>query len=224
MKQITLNSKLRENTGRRASRLLRESGEIPAVLYGESGIKHLTINTREFHSTHRSLIGSAALIELYVEGQDDSTYAVLQELQRNPRNDRFIHIDFREIVRGKEMEANIPVHAMGTPDGVRNYGGVLEISAEVLRVRCRPRHLPEHITVDVTDLEIGKSIHLSEIEAPEGVTFLDDPDWVVASCVGASSGSSGVELEEEAEEGEESTEEEAAEETEAADKAETESN
>ena len=96
------------------------------------------------------------------------------------------------------METDIPVQTRGTADGVKNYGGVLEISTSQLRVRCRPRDLPESIVVDVTELEIGKSIHLSEVEAPEGVTFLGDPDLVLIACVGASAGASGAEEEEEA--------------------------
>ena len=195
MKQITLNVKKRTELGRTASKHLRQDGIVPAVIYGESGHHNLTVNNHEFAMAYRKIIGSAALIELKVEGDQESHYAIIQELQRNTRTDAFIHIDFKEVVRGKDMEADIPVHTRGTADGVRNYGGVLELGAHTLRVRCRPRHLPESITIDVTKLGIGKSIHLGEIEAPEGVTFLDDPELVVVGCVGASAGSSGVEAE-----------------------------
>jgi large subunit ribosomal protein L25 len=201
MKQITLTKKPRTELGRTASKHLRESGVVPAVIYGESGTANFGIDAHEFMMAHRKFADSAALIELKEEGKEDTTFAIIQELQRNPRTDAYVHIDFKEIVRGKEMEADIPVHAIGTAHGVKNFGGVLEVSTHALRVRCRPRVLPESIDVDVTALEIGKSIHLSEIEAPEGVTFLDDPDWVIVSCVGASGGSSGV-SDEEAEAGE----------------------
>lgn len=198
MKQITLSTKPRTDLGRTPSKHLRDNGEIPAVIYGESGSRNLIVNAHEFTKAYRTLSGSATLINLKGEG-DDSVFAIVQELQRNPRTDAFLHIDFREIVRGKEMEADIPVNTKGAADGVRNYGGVLELSAHTLRVRCRPRNLPESITIDVTPLEIGKSMHLSEIDAPEGVTFLGDPDMVLVSCVGASAGASGVTEEEEAE-------------------------
>jgi large subunit ribosomal protein L25 len=198
MKQITLKTTSRENLGRTASKHLRQSGTIPAVIYGESGHRNLAVDAHEFAMAYRSFSGSAALIEL--KGKDDEAgeplYAIIQELQRNPRTDSFIHIDFKEIVRGKDMEADIPVHTRGTADGVRNYGGVLELGTHTLRVRCRPRNLPEFILIDVTALEIGRSIHLSEIEPPEGVTFLDDPELVLASCVGSSAGASGLTAEE----------------------------
>lgn len=199
MKQITIKTKPRTDLGRTASRHMREAGIVPAVVYGESGNRNLSVNADEFAMAYRQFRGSAALLELKSEGEDDSIFAIIQELQRNPRTDAFLHIDFKEIVRGQDMEADIPVHTIGVADGVRNYGGVLETSMQTLRVRCRPRNLPESIVVDVTSLEIGKTIHVSEIEAPEGVTFLDDPDYVVLGCVGASAGSSGV-TEEEAEE------------------------
>lgn len=196
MKQITLNKKPRTEIGRTASRHLRQNGVVPGVIYGESGTHNLAVDAHEFMMAYRKISGSAALIELKEEGSEDSTFAIIQELQRNPRTDAFVHIDFKEIVRGKDMEAEIPVHTMGVAHGVKNFGGVLEVSASTLRVRCRPRNLPESIDIDVSDLEIGNSIHLSEITASEGVTFLEDEDLVLVSCVGASGGSSGVSDEE----------------------------
>lgn len=200
MKQITLKTAPREapETGRTASKHMRQNGEIPAVIYGESGHRNLKLNAHEFMMAYRKMSGGAALIELKSEGEGEGMFAIIQEMQRNSRTDAFIHVDFREIVRGKDMETDIPVHTTGVPDGVKNYGGVLEVSAHTLRVRCRPRNLPEYIEVNVAPLEIGKSIHLSEVEAPDGVTFLDDPDIVIAGCVGASAGASGL-TEEEAE-------------------------
>ena len=188
MKQVTLNINSRTDLGRTAAKHMRQNGLIPAVIYGESGNKNLTVNAHEFAMAYRTFSGRAALLEL--KDDDDATYAIIQELQRNSCTDAFIHIDFKEIVRGQDMETDIPVQAKGIADGVRNYGGVLEISAHTLRVRCRPRALPEYIVVEVSELLIGKSIRLSEIEAPEGVEFLDDAETVVVGCMGASSGAS----------------------------------
>lgn len=190
MKQIKLNAKVREDSGRSASRQFRREGEIPAVIYGESGNRMLSLNNHEFMMAHREFANRAALIELSIEGQDVSTYAVVQELQRNTRTDAFLHIDFKEIVRGKDMETEVPVQTVGRAAGVRNFGGVLEVNLPEVAIRCRPRDLPEAIVIDVTELGIGKSLHLSDIKMPEGVTLLDDPKLVVVSCVGASGGAS----------------------------------
>jgi large subunit ribosomal protein L25 len=190
MKQITLNITPRKEIGRTASKHLRQNGVIPAVIYGESGLRHLSVNEHEFAMSYRKIAGSASLIELKSEGEKESQYAIIQELQRNNCTDAYLHIDFKEIVRGKDMEADIPVHTIGIPEGVRNYGGVLDVSTHTLRVRCRPRHLPEEILINVTALGLGKNINLSELTAPEGVTFLDDPESVVLACVGSSGGAS----------------------------------
>lgn len=199
MKQVTLQMKNRTERGRSASARLRKAGKLPAVFYGESGNHLLTVDMREFWLAYRQIAGRAALLELKLEDQEEPAYAIIQELQVDTVHDDYLHLDLKEVVRGQEMEADIPLHTIGTAHGVKNYGGVLEVNASDLRVRCRPRHLPEYITLDVSDLEIGKSIHLSEIAAPEGVSFLGDEDMVVVSCVGASDGSSGAE---EGEEGE----------------------
>lgn len=209
MKQINLNAKVREGLGRTHARQLRSQGQIPAVIYGESGVRHLTIKNTEFLSAWKEIAGRAALLQLKTEGEgeDEPHFAIIQEIQRDPVSDVFKHIDFKEVVRGRDMEASIPVHTFGVPHGVKNYGGVLEVNLDEVQVRCRPRDLPELIEVDVSKLEIGRSIHLSEIAVPEGVTFLDDDDLVVASCVGASSGASAaIDAEAEAEDAEKEAE------------------
>lgn len=204
MKQVTLTAKTREGLGRTSSKKLRNSGSVPAVIYGESGTRHLTLDNHAFGLAWREISGRAALVEIKTEGDDESHFAIIQEAQRNTRTDSFLHIDFKEIVRGKDMEAEIPVIPRGTPHGVKNFGGVMEVNHDHIQVRCRPRNLPEAIEIDVSALEIGRSIHLNEVTAPEGVTFLDDDDIVVISCVGASSGASkAVDQEEAAAEGEE---------------------
>lgn len=196
MKLIKLNTKLRDTAGRSSSRRMRQSGEIPAVIYGESGNEKLSLNAHDFMMAHRDFAGRAALIELSIEGHKEATFAVIQEIQRDPRTDSFDHIDFKEIVRGREMTTEIPVKTVGRAAGVRNFGGVLEVNLPTVAIRCRPRDLPEALVIDVTELGIGKSIHLSEVTMPEGVTLDDDEHLVVVSCTGATGG---ADTEEEAE-------------------------
>lgn len=189
MKQVSLNVKSRTEKGRNASKRLRGAGSIPAVIYGESGVRDLSVSQKEFSLAWRSVVGRAALIELHLDGAEESTFAIIQETQRNPRTDAFQHIDFKEVVRGKDMEAEIPVIAKGVSPGVKN-GGILEFHAETLTVRCRPRDLPEAIAVDVTQMQIGDSLHVRDLPAAEGLTILSDDDLVVVACVGSSGGAS----------------------------------
>lgn len=186
MKQVLLHAQTRDAFGRASARRLREEGRIPAELYGESGNRHLTLGSKDFEMAWRRIAGSAALIEIKVEGEEDSTYAIIKDSQRESTTDRFLHLDLFEIVRGREMEADVPVITRGNAHGVRNFGGVLEVNTTSLTVRCRPRHLPENIVVDVTDLEIGKALKVGDLTPPEGVTFLNDSELNVVSCGGAS--------------------------------------
>lgn len=198
MKQVALNVKTRDAVGSSAVKRLRATGVIPAVIYGESGAHNLSVDADQFKLAWRKIAGSATLLELHLDGAEETTFAIIKDYQRNPRRDHFEHLDFQEVVRGKDMEADIPVHSKGVANGVKNQQGVLEINAHELTVRCRPRDLPEFIEVDVTALSVGDSLHVRDLPAVEGVKFVDDPDLVVVSCVGSSSGASGA-VEEEGE-------------------------
>ena len=200
MKQVALNVKTREAIGSTAVKRLRNEGQIPAVLYGESGVHHLQVDGDAFFAAWRKMAGRAALLELHTDGADESTFAIIREYQRNARTDKFEHVDLLEVVRGKDMEANIPVATIGTSFGVKNQQGVIEIQTHELGVRCRPSALPEEIDVDVTAMKVGDSLRVEDLPAIEGVIFIDHADLVVVSCVGASGGKSGdEETEDEAE-------------------------
>lgn len=198
MKQVSLNVKTRDAVGSSSAKRLRAAGKIPAVIYGESGAHSLTVESEQFKQAWRKIAGGAALIELHLDGAEESSFAVIKDVQRHPRRDTFEHIDFQEVVRGKDMELDIPVHTKGIAFGVKNQQGVVEINANELRVRCRPRDLPEFIEVDVSALKVGESIHVSDLPKIEGVTLVEN-DLVVVSCVGSSAGASGATPAEEAE-------------------------
>lgn len=196
MKQVALNVKSRDAVGSSAVKRLRNAGQIPAVLYGENGSHPLVVDGVQFTQAWRKMAGAASLVELHMDGAEETTFAIIKEFQRDPRRDAFNHVDFFEIVRGKDMEAEIPVHTRGTAFGVKNEQGVVEINAHELTVRCRPRDLPEFIEVDVSALKVGESLHVRDLPAIDGVTFVADEDLVVVSCVGSSAGASGASEEE----------------------------
>lgn len=182
MKQLSLNVSARENSGRAASSRLRQAGQIPAVLYGPSGVRHLAINTADFRKLWKAVSGRTALIELVTEGSTEHALSIIQETQRNPRTDAFMHIDFKEILRGREMSASIAVQIVGEAYGVRNEGAFLEVQLHEVEVRCRPRHLPELIEVNVAELRSGQSIKVKDLPVLEGVIYEADEDQVVVTC------------------------------------------
>lgn len=183
MKQLNLKVSAREQHGSSASARIRKSGNIPAVLYGPNGTRNLSIDSAEFRKLWKEVSGRTALIELVEEGAEHNALSIIQEIQRNPRTDDFIHIDFKEILRGRDMFATISIHIVGEAYGVRTEGGLLEQHRHDVEIRCRPRHLPEFVEVDVTDMKVGDSINVKNLPELEGVTYLTDGEVVVASCV-----------------------------------------
>ena len=183
MKQIKLNVKSRELTGRTASKRLRTDGQIPAVMYGDSGVSTLQLDRTEFQLAWRGIAGRAALLELHKDGEAECTFAIIKEIQRNPRTDSFVHIDFKEIVRGQDMEAEVPVRVKGVAEGVKTFGGVLEVIVNHVKVRCRPRDLPEVIEVDVTQLMVGDSVHVAQLPVIENVTYLAKADTIFVTVL-----------------------------------------
>jgi large subunit ribosomal protein L25 len=182
MKQISLKVAVREQSGSTASRHVRKSGRIPAVLYGPNGVRTLSIDKVDFRKLWKQVSGRTALIELNAEGVDPAL-SIIQEMQRDPLTDEFLHIDFKEILRGRDMWATIAIRIVGEAFGVRNEGAVLETHRHDVEVRCRPRYLPEIIEVDVTNMKAGDSIKVKDLPALEGVFYETDAEVTVASCL-----------------------------------------
>ncbi len=183
MQQISLTAHERNELGRGPTGRMRKTGWLPAVIYGPSGLRHLSVAASDFRKLWNQAAGRTHLIDLQVEGSD-SQWAIIKDYQRDPRTDHFMHVDFQEIERGKDMTVSVGVRVTGDAFGVKNEGGTIEIQSHELEVRCRPRNLPEMIVVDVSELKVGESLHVGNLTPPEGVVFLDDPDQVVIACVG----------------------------------------
>ncbi|HMD60016.1 MAG TPA: 50S ribosomal protein L25 [Opitutaceae bacterium] len=181
---LTLKVATRAQTGRSASRRLRKVNRIPAILYGKhSDPEKLSVEAPELTRLLKSVAGRALLIELNREDKPEKALSFLQEVQRDPITDRFLHIDLHEVKADEKFEIRVPVRVTGESFGVKNQSGVLEIATHALRVRCLPTDLPEAIEVDVTALNVGETIKVGEIKAIAGVMFLDDKGQPVVSCV-----------------------------------------
>jgi large subunit ribosomal protein L25 len=184
MSEYILNTKARTQKGRSASRRLRRANCIPAVLYGKhTSPESLVVETPEFTKLLKAVAGRAVLVELNCEGRSEKALSFLQEVQRDPMTDRFLHIDFQEVKAGEKIELDVPVRTKGESIGVKSQNGVLEILTHELRVRCLPKDLPAIIEIDVSALEVGEVIKVSEMAALPGVEFLDMKGQPVISCV-----------------------------------------
>jgi len=174
----------RAQTGRSASRRLRKVNRIPAILYGKhSDPEKISVEVPEFTRLLKIVAGRALLIELDREGKADRALSFLQEVQRDPITDRFLHVDLHEVKPEEKFEIRVPVRVTGESFGVKNQSGVLEIASHALRVRCLPKDLPEAIEVDVTPLNVGQTVKVGELKPIAGVVFLDDKGQPVVACV-----------------------------------------
>jgi large subunit ribosomal protein L25 len=183
MKKYQLTVTTREGTGRSASRRLRKAEKIPAILYGKhTKPETLSVSATEFVKLLKEVAGRAALIELKRDA-GAAALSFLQEIQRDPITDRYLHVDLQEVKENEKMVINVTVTLVGESTGVKNEGGILETATHRLRIRCLPKDLPAFIEVDVTPLKVGESIHVSELKPIAGVEFLDAPSQTVALCI-----------------------------------------
>ena len=180
MATASLVAKPRSDTGKGVARKLRAAGEVPGVIYGHGREPQpLTVNAREFKRLADRIRITSTVIELAIEGKVAKT--LIRELQRNPLNREPLHIDFQELVAGEKVDVSVPLRFVGTPEGVKTGGGILEEVMHQIEVRVDPSNIPDHIDVDVTALTIGHGLHVRDILLPAGVEVLDDPDNTIAT-------------------------------------------
>jgi large subunit ribosomal protein L25 len=183
-KQFTLNVSPRATTGRSASRRLRKVNLVPAILYGKhTEPEKLSVDGAEFTRLIKSIAGSASLIELKRKDKPEAALSFLQEVQRDPITDRFLHVDLHEVKADEKFEIRVKLSLVGESFGVKNQSGVLETPTQYVRIRTLPKDLPSFIEVDVTNLKVGETIHVGELKAVPGVEYRDDKDRPVVSCV-----------------------------------------
>ena len=181
MASASLSAQTRTGLGTGDARKLRQGGEIPAVLYGHGrDPQSITVNAREMDRLLGQFSAGSTVIELNVGGIVAKT--LIREIQRHPVKRNILHLDFQQLVAGEKITVSIPLRFIGTAEGVRNSGGILEEIMHVVHLRVDPSSIPNHIDVDVTPLTIGHSIHVRDLTLPEGVAVLDEPGATVCVC------------------------------------------
>jgi large subunit ribosomal protein L25 len=180
MASVQLNAVPRADVGKGAARTLRSEGKIPAVIYGHAREPQpLAIDQRELERLLSHIAAESTVIELSLDGTTART--LIREIQRHPFKRQILHVDFQELVAGEKVTVSVPILLVGVPEGVRAEGGVLDQTMRELSIHVDPADIPNHIDVDVSELTIGRSVHVSDLALPEGVEVLDDEDATI--CV-----------------------------------------
>ncbi len=177
MKSVSLNAFPRTQSRRGEVKKLRTAGRIPAVIYGrqQKDPQNLEVSAKDMENLVHHSVSENLLVDLSVK--DDprpKRLALVQEVQHHALSGKMMHIDFHEVAENEKVTILVPVETVGEAAGVKNGGGVLEHVLFKIKARALPKDLPEFITVDVTSLEIGQSVHIGDIKAPEGVEILGD--------------------------------------------------
>jgi large subunit ribosomal protein L25 len=181
---LELKTNVRTTVGNGAARALRRKGQIPAVLYGpEKEPVLLSVNTRALEQVLKKSTAAQVLVNLIIQnGETMNRTAIIKEMQMHPVSRNFLHVDFYEIAMDRKITVGVPVVTKGKSKGVE-LGGTLQIVRREIEVLCFPLDIPDAIELDITDLDIGDSIHIDEIPLKEGLEIPEDVNFTVLSVV-----------------------------------------
>jgi large subunit ribosomal protein L25 len=169
-----VNAEVRADQGKGASRRLRRTGQVPAILYGGKGQPTpITINHNELWKHLKTEAFYSHILTVNLGGKPEQ--AVLKDLHRHPVKDQILHLDLLRVEADKLLRMQVPLHFKGADvaPGVKTAGGMVEHHLNQVEVECLPKDLPEYIEVDLSTLELGHAIHLSQLQVPEGVTLVE---------------------------------------------------
>jgi len=181
--QANLQVATRTDTGKGAARSLRRAGKVPGVIYGHGrAAEPVVVETAALAKMLVGISAGTTIVDVAVDGRAP-VKAPIREIQRDAlRPAEILHLDFYEVRADEQITLAVPVHLVGIPDGVRNFGGVLDHSLRELEIEVLPSDIPEHVELDVTALAIGHSLFVRDLKI-EKARILNDPDTPVCTVV-----------------------------------------
>jgi large subunit ribosomal protein L25 len=180
---LSLDVVKREETGKSANSQLREENQIPAVIYGRDVEESLNVavNIRDIRSLLKKGAMNNVLVELKIDSEASSRDVLIKDADMHPVSSELLHVDFHQVSPGDLVQVKVPVKLVGVAVGVEQDDGIVDQPVRSLRVSCRADNIPEALEVDIEEMEIGDTLTISEIPAPDGVDFLGRLDQTVAS-------------------------------------------
>lgn len=181
-KRVELKAEPREITGRGPSGRLRRTGVVPGIVYGKKKEpRKVQMKQQDIVRIFKHASSENILVDLKLG--TESKMVFIKEIQHDPLTDKFLHIDLHEVAADEKMRAKLPTLSKGEPSGVKTGGGILEHTLHEIEVECLPTDLPEFIEIDVSHLEMGQSIHVSELTLGEKVRILTHQELPIFSVV-----------------------------------------
>jgi large subunit ribosomal protein L25 len=184
MERVSLSAQERAATGKGGAKRTRRDGLVPAVVYGRGRTpRPVALGRKELVSALHTA-GRNALIDLRIgHGDAQTEVAMIEEIQRDHIKREILHVDLHLISMTEALEVSVPVALTGTPEGVASGGGILEQPLREVEVRCLPTQIPDRLTLDVSGLRVGASLHVSDLPVAEGIEILTPPQEVLAAVV-----------------------------------------
>ena len=176
MKAISLAASPRTLIKTTGSKKVRQGGGLPGVVYGNGEPQSVELEAKQFGKAIKSTEAKNFLVELEIEGK--KSRALVQDIQKNPLTNMFIHVDFKRLTEDSVVTAQVPLQPLGTAEGVK-LGGVMLTPMHTITLKGRPADIPESLEPDVSHLEVGQSIYLEELALPKGVTAIGSPKALV---------------------------------------------
>ena len=186
MSRLTVESQIRQEFGKNANRRLRATGKVPGIVYGRNVEPvAIAVDSKDLDRILLSDTGHNTIFKLKYRDQERNV--LIREHQRDPVGDELLHADFIAVSMDRTMIFDVPVETVGTATGVKMYGGILDLVLREIHLECLPGDLPDHIRVDVTDLEIGDSVRVEQLDVDtDKVKILSDPDLTILTIAAPS--------------------------------------
>ena len=181
--KVTVKAEKRENSGKGFARRLRQVGKIPVNVYGGGIENHsISVDLKDLAAILRSDSGHNTVFAIDIAGAG-AVDVMFQDRQIDPLRGRLLHADLRRLTKGEKIEVTVALHFIGEPIGVKEGGGVLDQHLREIKVLCEPANIPEFLEVNVENLNLNESIHVSDIQTGNGLEVHEDPETVVATVV-----------------------------------------
>ncbi len=186
MPRLTVESQIRQEFGKNANRRLRAAGRVPGIVYGRNMEPvAVSVDPKDLDRILLSDTGHNTIFTLNY--QDQERDVLIRAHQRDPVGEEFLHADFMAVSMDRTMAFDVPVEIVGTAEGVKMHGGILDLVVREIHLECLPGNLPDHIRVDVTDLQIGDSVRVEQLDLDaDKVKILSDPDLTILTIAAPS--------------------------------------
>jgi len=182
MERVSITAEKREEHGKGVARSLRRAGMVPAVVYREGKAQLIKLSKKDLTRLINSVAGEQVMVDLqFADGE--KKLALLKDYQKDPIRGELLHSDFFEVSLTEAVRITIHVATVGEPIGVKRDAGILQHTLREIEIECLPDRIPGKIEVDISKLEIGQSVHVSDLKFEEGIKVLTDPGDVIVTVI-----------------------------------------